>query len=137
MREFYLSVVGRTEVVETWLEGVPHEAVAGGRPIEWGRGSHSSIYPVVGVDDFDFLTLVRESSVLYATTEEILIWLFAQAEGYLFGCKLCRSALLSHGLSVFQVDDLEELGSLVEDDLCLSGRNDDGVVLFLHIQLVY
>ena len=80
---------------------------------------------------------MRESSVLYATTEEILIRLFAQAEGYLFGCKLCRSALLCYGLSVFQVDDLEELGSLVEDYLCLGGRKDDGVVVLLHVQLVY
>ena len=79
---------------------------------------------------------MRESSVLYAATEEILIRLFAQAEGYLFGGKLCRNALLCHGLSVFEVDDPEELGSLVKDDLCLGGRKDDGVVVFLHLHLL-
>ena len=101
--------LGSTEVIATGLEGVPHHAIAGSAPIVGSGTADATIHPVVGVHDGNELVLVRETAVLHATAEEIIILVLSELhDGALLG-KLSGNHLVYYDLAALQGLNLTSL----------------------------
>ena len=81
--EYDTSVFRCAEVVASRTECMPQQAVAGGRPIERSGRCHASVDPVVGIFDGDYLSAVREASVLHAAAVEVFISVHGQCHRHL------------------------------------------------------
>ena len=115
MEELHFVGIGGTKVVASGLEGVPHEAVTCGGPIERRRTCHTAVDPVVGVFDGNALSAVAETSVLYASAIEV----FAVVAGE---CKCSLGIVdgdgcgLPHHLAAI-LCDVQETGGAVNADI--------------------
>ena len=102
--------LGSTEVIATGLEGVPHHAIAGSAPIVGSGTADTTIHPVVGVHDGNELVLVRETAVLHATAEEVIVLVLGELHGCALLAKLCGHNLIYDDLATLQGLNLTGLG---------------------------
>lgn len=80
MRKADQVLLPGAEIILALLEGMPHDAVAAGGPVEGSGGSHAAIRPAVLVLNGNHLPLVGKTAVLHAAAVEIFIRLRFQGK---------------------------------------------------------
>ena len=134
MRKADQVLLPGAEIILALLEGMPHDAVAAGGPVEGSGGSHAAIRPAVLVLNGNHLPLVGKTAVLHAAAVEIFIRLRFQGKAGAALFKKDGGRLLHHHGIVLQVDDLEKRGLFVYFNPDLPCGDGDHISLLVHVQ---
>ena len=110
----YLTFFSSSEIILAGSKCIPHHSISARRPIIRSRRSNTAVSPLVGIDNLDALSLVRETSVLHTTAIEILIRHFFQRQRNLFLLEIHRSYRFNDSAVSYFIDQFKE-GSLFVD----------------------
>ena len=130
--EFHLAGLLGAEVVDAFLERVPHDAVAARRPVERRRRAHTAVGPAVGVLDGDLLAAMRETAVLHTAAVEVLVGRGFERQGHFVLFKEGGGRFFQHGAARLGVGDAHQARLLVDQHGDASGRERETAVGFAH-----